>query len=475
MARGSSALSGTVTGADGAPVAGARLSAREQQRDAEGTATATSDEKGHFRLEGLTQGRPYRLTVEAPDGRRTDRKVTLREREQTEDIALPEGGPDMESHDTSPSNAQVGDDEPAGGAGGGAAEPAAAGGGVAAERAAAGGGGGNGKGGDEDAAEFDRLVTLLEDPRFAPEPPVNIDEANELARLFVVAMQQLARVPEAIERLNTELTGPNPRAGDLTLENTAAIPTAVTDSMTAVILKTKEDANTQDQLMREIRRAFNLGTGNVSPVNAEFGRLYRNLVTLAADDRSGVDPDRVEQDDPAQAAVIYNYLRDLKRAILELVQNASVYGSGGTRLLVKKWSKIMADSDEVLDTIAQHHVSSQDSDDKAPWSLLAGLTDTPRGTVKAYVVNARHGGQLLRLAIGIYHSVQQSAGGQNGGGVQASGIDDEDRAFLRRLFFAKGNTVLESPLKEKVGETLVADELSKHARLVRDYVAPLWP
>jgi hypothetical protein len=475
--RGSSVLFGTVTGSDGKPVEGAAVTIALSETPDKALATTKTDEKGRYRFQGPSQAKPYTLTVEAPDGRRHTSSVALRTKEHQEDITLPaQGGTDMpDSTDdapTNPSNPQAGQPaaggQPAGGAP--AAEPAPAeGGGVAAPAAPA---NGNGNGNGAAADPFGRLLDLIETPDFAPEPAVNIGEANELARLFVISMYQLARVPEAINRLFTT-RGANYQVGDLTLERMDQLSADVQTRMQEVIRSRTEQFDTEEDLLREIRGAFNLGTGTVPSVNAEFGPLYRSLVTTAADDRSGVDPEKVEKEDPAEAAAIFNFLRDLKRAILRLTQNASVYGTGGTKRLVDKWSEIMVNSISILDEVGRNHVVSADNDDKAPWSLLAALTDTPRGTVKAYVVNARDGGQMLRLAVGIYDAIQSSERG--GDGLAAGGIDDEAREFLRRLFFSKGNAVLNPPLDAKVGDTLVVDELSKHARLVRDYVAPLWP
>jgi len=69
---------------------------------------------------------------------------------------------------------------------------------------------------------------------------------------------------------------------------------------------------------------------------------------------------------------------------------------------VEQELKIVNDSLAVLDYMAKEKVLSQDADDKVPWAVLAALTETPRSTVKAYVVNARDGGDFLQAAITIY-------------------------------------------------------------------------
>jgi hypothetical protein len=134
---------------------------------------------------------------------------------------------------------------------------------------------------------------------------------------------------------------------------------------------------------------------------------------------------------------------------------------------------------EVLNRVATKNVQSEDSDDKSPWSLLAAATDTPRGTVKAYIVNARNGGELLRLAVEIYDAIQAgripSSGGPGGSGPGQGDLDREDDPFLRTLFFSRGSDIFTEPLKTKIGATRVSVALKKDGGLVRDYVAQLWP
>ena len=71
---------------------------------------------------------------------------------------------------------------------------------------------------------------------------------------------------------------------------------------------------------------------------------------------SGADPTTVEAQDAAQATVLFAFLPTLKRAILRLTQNLSVYGTRGTSALVEKWSGIVNDGLFVLERIGALNV-----------------------------------------------------------------------------------------------------------------------
>jgi hypothetical protein len=192
-------------------------------------------------------------------------------------------------------------------------------------------------------------------------------------------------------------------------------------------------------------------------VNADFKLLYRELVGLGADELNGVDPRTVEAQEAAQAAVIFNFLGTLKRAILRLTQNLSVYGTRGTRDLVEKWSGIVNDSLVVLERIGAQNVVSADQDDKSPWAVLAAITGMPRSTVKAYVVNARNGGELLKLAVGAYQALQDT-----------NALDAEDRDTLYQLFFARKDL-------GDGAQNGLSVELKRHAGVLRENLTQLWP
>ncbi len=304
---------------------------------------------------------------------------------------------------------------------------------------------------------FAALSATLHQADFAPEPPVNIDEAYELARLFTLSMFELANVPESINRLYTE-TRPHYQVGDLTIQGMDQPDPAIRAKMQSILDRRTQLFDTEQDFRAAMRSLLDLGTASVPSVNGDFKLLYREFVTLSSDDSNGVDPKDVRPQDPAQAAVILNFLRALKRAVLRVTQNLSVYGTRGTTPLVDKWSSIMNDSLAVLNYVATQKVVSSDADDRAAWSLLAALTDAPRSTVKAYVVNARDGGDLLKLAVQVYAAIQS-------GQLGANGLDNESDVFLENLFFTDGAVV--------PGQLGVA--LKGPATSIKENLAPLWP
>ena len=521
MAKGTSVLSGTVKGPDGKPIAGAIVSVHA----ADSTtieASSTTDERGRYRLEYLVQKRPYILAVEVAGGKQDVKQLVLRKRVHKEDISLPIGGPTMtgttttatttETDTTTASDtATASDSTTASGttatgttATGTTATGTTATGTTATGTTATGttATGTTATGTTvtasgttattatgsssttttvapgSNAGAFDDLIELIERPDLAPEPRVNAREAFELARMFVIAMYLLAGVPAAVRRLQT-VGDARYQMGDLTLARMgAALPADTRQLMERVGTLSTENIYTEEAMWQEIRSGLNLGTAATPSVNGEMASLYRELVRLAADDRA-VDPEQVATDDPRQRAEIYNFLRDLKRAIVRITQNMSVYGTtGNTVFLIDKWSRVVLDSLEVLNRIATQNVESEDSDDMYVWSLLAAATDTPRGTVKGYIVNARNGGELLRLAVAIYDAVQAAripSSGAGGIGPGQGDLDREDDEFLRSLFFAQGSDIFLEPLKSKIGTTQVAVALRKDGGLLRDYVAQLWP
>jgi hypothetical protein len=306
---------------------------------------------------------------------------------------------------------------------------------------------------------FAALAATLHQADFAPEPPVNIDEAFELARLFTLSMFELAGVPEAINKLYTE-TRPHYQVGDLTIQGMDQPDPAIRAKMQGILDRRTQLFDTEDDLRSAMRSLLDLGTATVASVNGDFKLFYREFVTLSADDNNGVNPEVVRAQDPAQAAVILNFLRALKRAILRVTQNLSVYGTRGTTPLVDKWSSIMNDSLDVLDYVARrgNKVVSSDADDRAAWSLLAALAGSSRSTVKAYVVNAREGGDLLKLAVQVYAAIQSNQLGSNG-------LDNESDVFLEDLFFTDGRIV---PGKLSV-------VLKAPATSIKEQLTPLWP
>lgn len=435
-------LHGKVSDASGAPVADATVAVyRRGSPRAAGRATTGAD--GKYRIGKLELRKTYSVRIKVGDGRQDVGSVRLVRSETTLDISLPLGGPQVPMETTT---SATGSTSSATTASGSTSSPPTSTSPPTPAIATV-------------EPGFASLKTTLHDPAFAPEPPVNIGEARELARLFSLSMFLLAQVPESINRLYSE-TRPNYQIGDLTIQRMDQPDPGIRLKMQEILDKRTQLFDTEEDILKEIRRALDLGTGAVSSVNGDFKLLYQEFVRLSADDNNGVDPKEVRAQDPAQAAVIINFMRALKRAILRVTQNMSVYGTRGTEPLVDKWSKLVDDSLIVLRYVAENHVVSTDADDQVAWSVLSALTDTPRSTVKAYVVNARDGGDILQLAVDIYEKIQTGA-------IQsANGLDDESDDFLQNLFFTQGVVVQ--------GKA-VSVALKQPATLIRENLTQLWP
>lgn len=430
-------LHGIVSDAARAPLRDATVAVYHRaSRRAAGRATTGAD--GRYRIGKLALRRTYSVRVKVNEGRHEIGSVRLTRSETTLDISLPQGGPPVETTTSATGSTTTTTTSSPPSPTGATSPPTPT---------------------SKVEPGFANLQTTLHDPAFAPEPPVNIREARELARLFSLSMFLLANVPESINRLYTE-TRPSYQVGYLTIQRMDQPDPGIRLKMQDILDKRTQLFDTEEDLRKEIRRALDLGTGAVPSVNGDFKLVYQEFVRLSADDNNGVDPKDVRAQDPAQAAVILNFVRALKRAILRVTQNMSVYGTLGTEPLVEKWSKIVDDSLTVLRYVAEHHVVSTDADDQVAWSVLAALTDTPRSTVKAYVVNARDGGDLLQLAVDIYEKIQ------TGGIPSANGLDDESDDFLQNLFFTQGIVV---------PGRAVSVALKQPATLIRENLTQLWP
>jgi hypothetical protein len=416
-------LTGNVGDAAGAPVVDAKVTASPGRR-AKPAGEGTTNADGRYTITGLGLGKTYEVAIEVEGGRQERARVTLDTAETTYDINMPLGGPTVASTTTSTETT---------------ARPRRR----TTTAAPAG-------------TTFEALEETLVKEEFAAEAKVNIEEARELARLFVLSMFLIAQVPRSIEQLYSE-TRPTFQVGDLTIQGMDQLDPAVRAKMQSILDRRTQLFDTEQAILEEMRSSLDLGTAAVPSVNADFKLLYRELVGIAADDRLGADPEEVKKQEAAQAAVIYSFLGTLKRAMLRMTQNLSVYGTRGTATLVEKWSGIVNDSLAVLLEIGEKNVVSPDQDDKSPWSLLAAVTGTPRSTVKSYVVNARNGGELLKLTIGAYKVLQDDLA-----------LDQEDDKTLHALFFERKDIV---PRQKDV----LSVEMRKHGAVARDHLTPLWP
>src|SRR5262249_1494220 len=147
----------------------------------------------------------------------------------------------------------------------------------------------------------------------------------------------------------------------------------------------------------------------------------------------GVDPlltfDIVAQDVQPQAdrtriAQADDLLKELKALILQMVRSLSKYGTAATKTVNQRWAAFEARALEGRATAAQCRVSlGRDGKNQGavPGDLLGKNRDTE---VAPYVVLARHGGKLLRMALEVYKS-------------EKNRLDDYGRDHLRDLFQSK--------------------------------------
>ena len=243
--------------------------------------------------------------------------------------------------------------------------------------------------------------------------------------------------------------------------------------MKTVVNLIKEPIDTEAALLTEMRRCFNIGTAAEPSINRDFSTLYRRLIGLTADNNNGTDPSKLKAENLREAQVIYDFLRDLKRAVLQITRNMSIYGTNDPYFvrLVDKWGAVMTDSIWILGQL-RSHVGGEDSDEKWPWSVAAALTGTPRETVTAYVVNALDGGHLLRLAVETYDAVQA-------GNAGSEGLDGEGDDFLQALFFTKAKELLKPPIEpamlQRIEDMSVSAAFKQPGTRLKDEVATLWP
>ncbi len=316
--------------------------------------------------------------------------------------------------------------------------------------------------------EFESLRALIESDAFAPEPPINIEEAREFRRLFTVGVYVLARLPESIAKLdealrNTAQPGLNGQSR-LVLIGKQALHQKHDEAIRKILGRMAEDFDNQQALLNEVRQKFNLGTASVPSVNNEFVQLYKEFVTLCADDLMGVDPKKLDENkvvfDAKQREEVFSFLKRVKRVIIRLTQNMSVAGTFGTRPIVKKWSGVLEDSLKVLKDIAENNIASDDKDEKHIWSFVAALNNGQRSTTKAYVVNARDGGALLDYAIEIYKKIQDD-----------NKLDNEEEGYLRDLFHEDDFVITDPAGKKKIKASVV---LKERASRVKDNWLPNW-
>jgi hypothetical protein len=310
----------------------------------------------------------------------------------------------------------------------------------------------------------DQLQTLLSEDGFSAEPPVNIREAFEMVRLFRVGALLLAGLPAGLDTLCNVSEDPLD-IGGLRIERMNEIPAGTRTKLDELSKRISETTTPLDAILISMRECFDLGTATAASVNSEFKDLYRKFIELASDDLNGVKPSAVRPNgggvkDPKQHEEVLAYLRELKRALIALVNNMSYYGTMGTVRQADKWSGIAVQGMNVLRKVASGHVNTQDEDEKYPWALLSALTGASRDTVKAYVHQAHNGGELLDFVVRVYREI-----------TAEGNLTSEEEDYLERVFYKR---MYRFKLKGKYDSRPTAAWLKTHASIAKQHMLPEW-
>jgi hypothetical protein len=179
-------------------------------------------------------------------------------------------------------------------------------------------------------------------------------------------------------------------------------------------------------LDREAKRQFNIGLNNEVAGNVEFPRLFKRYVDIANDPLLSLNIKKEDQNqfsDKEKVGKAYDLLQELKGVVLQLVRSLSKYGTVATSRANDEWANFERRALAILTKVADARLTD-DIDDKNIIAVLADLIDKPRDTVIApYVVLARNGGRLLRLAMVVYQQTKDR-------------LDDVDQQHLVDLFQA---------------------------------------
>lgn len=308
----------------------------------------------------------------------------------------------------------------------------------------------------------DDFLRRIDDARFSVESPVSIDEANQAVGLFSVSTMMLAGLGKRkvgnVEK--TDILGVlNLYYGlqDNSLQDkiTVADSTVLWGSLETRLKSLAQDLDSLqsdvDFLTREAKRQFNLGTTNGVLANVQFPSLFKRYVEIGTDPLLSFDLLKQESNDffdKTKLGQAYDLLKELKGLILQIVRSLSKYGTAATKRVNEDWASFESRSLEVVATVAQQRVSS-DQDEKNQWSVLAQLLSKNRETeVAPFVVLARHGGKLLRYAMDIYKLTQNN-------------LDNFDQVHLRDLFQPKN-------------QVFWTDKIRAEATVIKRYPLPNW-
>jgi hypothetical protein len=301
---------------------------------------------------------------------------------------------------------------------------------------------------DGSVPEVAHFFSVLDDSEFSIESAISIPEAHEAITLFSVVNMFLAGKPTkgngatatnsngAVDVLGMlsifnglQTTG---TAGANARENLArslgissvSFWSSQERVLTAIYEQLQRLGSQFAKLEEEGRRQFNIGLANGVSANVEFPSLFQRFVDLANDPLLAIDIRREENNafiDKEKLNRAIDLLVDLKGLILQIVRSLSKHGTIAMRTRNRICAGIEADALEVLQAIAKAKVTD-DIDEKNPYAVLADLVGKDRDTeVAPYVVLARDGSRLLRLAIDVYN-------------VEEGALEDYERDHLIDLF-----------------------------------------
>lgn len=465
---------GSVRDEAGKPVAGAIVRAQENQ-DAPPAAEARSDDHGQYQLTGLKQGATYGLWLVLAGVRRQAAVLTLETSTTRYDIQLPLGETmptettttttvtsdtttTGTSTDSTTDSTTITDSTTSTDSTTDSTTTATASTDTTTTTIA------------PPVDPFDAFISKLRQPEFQSVPPVSIEEANEFRRLYTVGLYVIAGVPAALQRLRASINNDQVLPAGVTLRNRSALFDRYDASLDGIVTYANtviqtDPQKTNEQFLRdEIRREFNIGNGSAAAgANGQFAGLFRNFVSLCADDLMGVDPDSVKPGaagtvvvDARQYESVLSFLRRVKHATLDLVQNMSVYGTVGTRRKVADWVGHMNMALDILVDVGTNHIGSDDIDDRHFLSVLSAFAGVDRSEVKAYMDHAADGGALLGYAITLYSRIKDDRK-----------LESEEGDYLRTLFYQDGY-VFQNPNR------VAARVLKERAAIVRDNWLPRW-
>jgi hypothetical protein len=437
------AIAGRVAEADGAGVAGVPVAARGRAH-----ADAPTSAGGVYRLADLPPGR-YEVRVEPPADRQAPaaREVDVAAGDLTDGVDFLLLPVEQPAPPTGPAGPEVPERPPPQPTPTAAALPAPTGPAPPAPAPT------------PDPAEA--FLAMLNLPEFSLDQPISEVEAAEAIVLFTLAATMIAgsgrvRTDGAWRKDAFGLLTLHYGLGDKSLQTRLRLPgsalSAVGDDLRA--LRDAVDRLESDigVLEREARRQFNLGSNNEVLGNIRFAQLFRRYVQLAADPALALDL-RAENLSPvadkAKVTQAIDRLFELKGVIVDLVRCLSRYGTIASRRTTRDWAGLAGRALVLLEQVGKARLTD-DLDERTAYATLAEITgrDLDR-QVLPFVVLARDGGALLRLALEIY-------------GATKHALDDYGRDAILELFQPPAN-----PLSRTT-------PMRNHAAALRRYPLASW-